>query len=135
MRKESGTASCFRTLRRDSLLFAAVGFLALLLGALHPLLAAASMPATDGSVICTTYGIGKAGGDRREHSPDVECPLCLSGHACGLQLPAAIATATAPLKGPAVAVAGTGGWGRRDRRAARGDDPPPSIRAPPVAAA
>ena len=80
-----GNTSWFGSLRRDAKLFAAVGCLSLLMGLLQPLALAAAAPASYGFVICTTYGIGTASDDSREHPRTTECPLCLSGHTCGFQ--------------------------------------------------
>ncbi len=80
-----GNTSWFGSLRRDAKLFAAVGCLSLLMGLLQPLALAAAAPASYGFVICTTYGIGTASDDSREHPRTTECPLCVSSHTCGFQ--------------------------------------------------
>ena len=78
-----GNKSWFESLRRDAKLFAAVGIISLLMGLLQPLALAAAAPVSYGFVICTTYGIGTVTDDSREHPRAAQCPLCVSGHACG----------------------------------------------------
>ncbi|XHB98257.1 hypothetical protein ABWH97_07960 [Nitratireductor sp. ac15] len=84
-----GNKSWFESLRRDAKLFAAVGIISLLMGLLQPLALAATAPVSHGFVICTTYGIGTASDDSREHPRASQCPLCVSGHACGYQFSSA----------------------------------------------
>ncbi|WP_367715817.1 hypothetical protein AB2N04_17180 [Nitratireductor sp. GISD-1A_MAKvit] len=84
-----GNTSWFENLRHEAKLFAAVGFFSLLMGLLQPLALAAAAPASHGFVICTTYGIGTASDEGGKHSRMAQCPLCLSGHACGFQFSSA----------------------------------------------
>ncbi|MCR4265613.1 DUF2946 family protein [Nitratireductor sp. ZSWI3] len=134
MGKQGAQTTWFDSLRRDAKLFAVAGFLALLLNALQPLMAAATASPADGFVICTTYGVGQVGDNNREHPRDVECPLCLTGHSCGIQLvanaPAAPAALTRPM---AVGIRIALPW-RLDVSTARAGASPPSIRAPPLSA-
>ncbi|WP_295813554.1 hypothetical protein [uncultured Nitratireductor sp.] len=124
--------SWFDSLRHEARLFAAVGFLSLLMGLLQPLAVAVAAPVSYGFVICTTYGIGKAPDSSREGARKTECPLCLSGHACGFQF--SPATPQLPvLAPPAWARDGTvlRPWGEQFWTTPTSDTPP-SIRAPPV---
>lgn len=131
MRKEGPQITWFDSLRRDARLFAAVGFLALFLGALQPLAVAASASPADGFVICTTYGVGTAGDDNRGHASDIECPLCITGHSCAFQLMASTPAPSLAITLPAaVETRAALSWAVVDP-GARAGDPPPSIRAPP----
>ncbi|EKF41188.1 hypothetical protein NA8A_16883 [Nitratireductor indicus C115] len=132
MRKGEVRTSWFESLRRDAGLFAAVGFLALFLNALQPLLAAAATATPGGFVICTTYGVGTTGDNNREHPRNIECPLCLTGHSCSFQIVASAPASPAAIGLPSpVAVPAEPHWALHVP-AARTNDPPPSIRAPPL---
>ncbi len=131
MRTGEALKSWFESLRRDAGLFAAVGFLALFLNALQPLLAAAATATPGGFVICTTYGVGTAGDNNREHPRNVECPLCLTGHSCSFQIAAGAPAAPAVIGLPSPVAVPAGPYWALRVPTARTDDPPPSIRAPP----
>ena len=126
---DASRLSLFASMRRDRLLFALVGTLALLFHMLQPL-AAAQMPQDGRLVICTTHGVVNPG--ETPAGPLDSCSVCLIGGTClsmvackamlnssfAFPLPDMLVIAPPPI------VSQTGPAGRQGA-------PLPAIRAPP----
>ena len=126
----------FATLRRDSLLFALVGCLVLLVNALQPLAAAQAVEGGHGA-ICTLYGaVEPSGGDQAPSEMPDDCPICLSGNACSSAAPAykAVVAFFPAFPAPEALTAGPVRAEPQAGLAERPGDPPPAIRAPPLSA-
>ncbi|WP_309083841.1 hypothetical protein [Chelativorans sp.] len=123
--------SWFAALRRDRGLFALVGALAVLLGLLQPVAAAKDATFADLLVICTDHSSPAPADHPPAGGPD--CPLCPTGHLCGLAgflgTAASAAPAVIPPERdlPTAIPAGT-------RLAAPAGEAPPAIRGPPLPA-
>jgi hypothetical protein len=125
----------FASLRRDSLLFALVGTLVLLLHSLQPL-AAAHLPGAGHMAICTAFNAGGDAGAAGDAVPGGldDCPVCLIAGACAAAavhkaapvILAAVPTPAVLAEQSPAALAGAG-------PPALPGAPPPAIRAPPFA--
>lgn len=76
--------SWFDRLRRDRALFAIVGSLALLVSAMQPAAAARASGFSPFLVLCSNMHGDWSGNPKPTQLPD--CPLCPTGHLCGLQM-------------------------------------------------
>lgn len=120
-------------LRRDRKLFALVATLALAFGLLQPLVASAAGLDRSWS-ICTTVATADdpTGGGLPAHAD--RCQLCIAGHVCGFHLAAATPYKPSATLAPAARTSQPLSFFDEGPPAGRDDDPPPSIRAPPLSA-
>jgi|GEM_PF-2420862 hypothetical protein len=128
MRCERRPASWFARLRRDRVLFAAVGVLALLLSALQPAAAVQNADIRALLILCSDI---HEGAPVKSPGQGPDCPLCPAGHPCGFHIAPAAPASTplfepfAPHQGQPALVRAAGSL-----PAARGEAPP-AIRGPP----